>query len=105
MTPADNLRLISHLNSYARQFSQSIEVELCLDRFPGDPGSLQDSLRVLWAHYPQNGDNLTKPRPNYHSAHQFTFAWLKTRAYTIIENHICWARAQTRLPPSLRPNP
>ncbi len=58
MTQADGLRLIGHLSSYARQFNQATEVELCLDRFPGDTGALPDNLRVLWAHYPQNGDDL-----------------------------------------------
>lgn len=70
MTSADSLRLISHLNSYARQFGQSIEVELCLDRFPGDPGSLYDSMRVLWAHFPQNGDDLLIDRFWFHHISQ-----------------------------------
>jgi len=66
MTPVDSLLLINHLNNYARQFGQSVKIELCLDRSPGDPGSLSENIRVLWAHYPQNGDDLLVDRFWFH---------------------------------------
>ncbi len=66
MTPVHSLRLINHLNNYARQFGQSVKIELCLDRSPGDPGSLHESMRVLWAHYPKDGDDLLIDRFWFH---------------------------------------
>lgn len=66
MTPADSLRLIRHLSSYARTYSNEFEIELCLDRMPGELPDLPDGLRVMVADYSIDGDTLIMRRFWYH---------------------------------------
>lgn len=66
MSASDSQQLMTHLDHYARQHNQSIEIELCFDRLPDKIGSLQTNLRVYGAEYPQNGDDLIIDRFWYH---------------------------------------
>lgn len=62
----ESQRLIEHLNNYARQNNEIVRIELCLDRSPGEFGEVNGNLRVMWATYPQNGDDLLTGRFWFH---------------------------------------
>lgn len=66
MTPADSQRLVSHMAAYAQTHSRAVEIELCLDRSPGEWDSLPSNLHIFSAEYPQTGDDLLLGRLWFH---------------------------------------
>jgi hypothetical protein len=70
LTQADSLRLIAHLHDYAASLEPGYEVELCLDRYPGEPPPDEANFRIFWAEYPQTGDDLMLGRFWYHQLTQ-----------------------------------
>lgn len=70
MTNTDNLRLIAHLQAYCQSLQPGYQVELCLDRFPGEIPSDTHNLRIFWAEYPQTGDDLLLGRFWFHHISQ-----------------------------------
>lgn len=67
MTPDDSRRLVEHLGSYARNYPERLNIELCLDRSPGELGNPPENLRILFAEYPQTGDDLLLGRFWFHT--------------------------------------
>lgn len=65
MTPADSQRLITHLAAYARTYPD-VEIELCLDRFPGAWDPQPENPHIYYAEYPQTGDDLLLGRLWFH---------------------------------------
>jgi hypothetical protein len=66
MTRDDSQRLIKHLAAYSRTHAQTVEVELCLDRSPGEYDPLPGNLHIFSAEYPQTGDDLLLGRLWFH---------------------------------------
>lgn len=65
MTRADSQRLVEHLDSYSRSYAGILQVELCLDRSPGDP-EIASGMQVFHAEYPQTADDLLLGRFWFH---------------------------------------
>lgn len=65
MTPGDSQRLITHLAAYARTY-RDVDVELCLDRFPGAWDPQPENLHIYYAEYPRTGDDLLLGRLWFH---------------------------------------
>jgi hypothetical protein len=66
MTEEISQRLMIHLDSYSRQNSGLISLELYLDRFPQGSSEYFSSLRIFPAEYPQSADDILIDRFWFH---------------------------------------